>query len=187
MLSSACGHSLRAAFCILTLAIQLSACSPSANDAAVEAPKSQFRLHRITIEERRGDRLLWIGSGRKARGDLSALRVEDVVLTRKPQRPREPTYTIRAPRGRLQLDAGRARLQRPNIDQAAGGMLQARSARYREARAEVACRGPLHFESDGLRIDAASGRVDLRQNALHVHGPVRGRFEPGRIPADATP
>ncbi|MBI3178154.1 MAG: hypothetical protein HYZ27_00750 [Deltaproteobacteria bacterium] len=140
---------------------------------AVETPARQFVFDSIRIEERRGDKLLWSGTARRADGDMSGAKVNDVVITTPDEDGREE-YKVYAPRADLAFDAGEAVFEDVRIVDAAGGTLEAGRARYSEAQERIVAEGPLRFTAETLTAHAVRAVVLLAESRVDIDGPVEG-------------
>jgi hypothetical protein len=142
----------------------------------VETPEHQFVFENMQIEERRGDKVLWSGTGKTADGDMSAAWVEGLEIQYAAANPEVGNLLIKSPRAYLEFDAGEATFEEVVIEDESGGTLEAGRAQYEEKRASVLAEGPLAFSARGLTAHATSAEVLLEEGTVNITGPVHGVY-----------
>jgi hypothetical protein len=151
--------------------------------AAGEVPERQFVFERVTMEERRGERVLWTGIGRRADGDLESAWVEDVELRCAGEGGPSQEYLVRSPKAHLAFDEGTAIFEDVRIDDRAGGTLVAGRATYDEELGTIVADGPIHYTARGLTAHAKSAVVFLDSERVEIQGPVTGVYLRPAAPA----
>ena len=148
--------------------------------ATAEVPERQFVAERVRLMQSRDGVLLWSGTVAVADGDFAAADVEQVALTRHPQKPSEPQLELVAPRGSLAFDDGKAHFDDVVITRPDGARLSAGAADYDEAAQHIVAKGPILLEEGRLTIRAASGVVRLDSETMELAGPILGTISPPR-------
>jgi len=139
-------------------------------------PERQFVFERIHLEERRGERVLWKGTGRRADGDLNEADVEDIELQCAGKGKRAGDFVIRSPRAHLFFDQGVATFQDVHITDEAGGILEAGEAQYEQEKGQIVASGPLTFAIHGLETAADRAVILIDEGTVDIAGPVRGVY-----------
>ncbi len=142
----------------------------------METPERQFVFEGMQIEERRGERVLWTGTGERADGDMTSAWVDNVELEYAAVPERAGNVMVVSPRALLEFDAGLATFEEVVIRDDAGGTLEAGRARYEEEHSHILASGPLQFSAGGMTAHAESGVVLLDQGRVDIEGPVRGVY-----------
>jgi hypothetical protein len=172
-----------------TCVVLLAACETPAAPTDLEVPAKQFIFERLTLEERRGDRVLWTGTGRRADGDLSTAEVVDLELRCAGSRGPSERFVVHAPTAVLDFDAGSAVFNQVRIDDELGGVVSASRATYAESEGRIVAEGPIRFAARGLDARAPRAVILLDQEAIEIDGPVEGvyRRAPPTPPAPPAP
>ncbi|MBI5511095.1 MAG: hypothetical protein HY903_20220 [Deltaproteobacteria bacterium] len=161
------------------------ACNEAAPAPVAATPERQFVFDHLQIQERKGGKLTWTGTARRAAGDLSQADAEEVHLQCESQENGGKTYQVFAPKAHLALDLGRADFEAVRIVDAGGVSLEAGVAHYDEAAGLLSADGPLTLTAHGLVAHATSARLRLDTGEVSIVGPVTGRYL--RPPASAVP
>jgi hypothetical protein len=159
---------------VLTLAA-VTACDDPIPDP-VETPERQFVFEGMQIEERRGERVLWTGTGARADGDMSSAWVENVELEYAGEPAKAGDVVVQSPRALLQFDDGVATFEEVVITDQAGGTLHAGRARYEEEHSHILADGPVEFSARGMTAHATRGVVLLDEGQVDIEGPVQGVY-----------
>jgi hypothetical protein len=156
------------------------ACSGEAPLAPAGAtPEKQFIFEGVRLEERRGREVSWLGTARRAAGDLASADCEGIHLRHFPNEPSgKDVFDVFAPTGQLGFDDQRATLEKVRIVTPQGGVIRGGTAQYDGSKDHVTIAGPLDFTAPGLHATASSGEIRLKENTLSVAGPVQGTFDP---------
>lgn len=159
----------------IALLLVLVACDDPVPEA-VETPEHQFVFEGMQIEERRGERVLWTGTGARADGDMSSAWVQNLELQYAGQPDKAGDVVVKAPRAFLEFDDGLATFEDVLIEDDAGGTLTATRARYEEEHAHILVDGPLEFSARGMTAHAQSALVLLDEGTVNIEGPVSGLY-----------
>jgi len=155
--------------------VAVAACDDPIPDT-VETPERQFVFEGMQMEERRGERVLWTGTGERADGDMSSAWVENLEIEYAGQPGKAGDVLVKAPRALLEFDAGLATFEQVVIEDDAGGTLHAGRARYEEEHAHILAEGPLEFSARGMTAHATSAVILLDEGTVNIKGPVRGVY-----------
>jgi hypothetical protein len=153
------------------------ACNDNEVVTAAATPGRQFVFEGLTIQERRDGKVVWLGTARRADGDLTDADVQEVKLRCISNAGNGKPYDVSAPRAHLELDLGKARFEAVHIVDEQGVTLDAGAADYDEAAGRIVASGPLTFTAHGLDAHATSATVMLETGQVDITGPVEGRYQ----------
>lgn len=162
---------------LATVAVIASGCGGEAEVGRAETtPDKQFVFEGVRIEERTADGVRWVGTARRAAGDLSAADAEAIRIDH--YRADGEHFVIEAPRGQLGFGERGATLDSVRVTTPERGVVTGGKATYAGDTERVVVEGPIELTAPGLRATATSGEIDLAAGRVDVAGPVIGRFEP---------
>ena len=155
-------------------------CPEASKEAAnsVNTPTQQLTLEGVRIEERRSGKILWQGVGSDARGDFERSTVNNLELTRPPQKHGEVPITIHSPSAKLNLGEGSADFSDAVITDTTGRKLNAGHAHYSEKTSSIKTSGPMTFTATSLKVEGTTSMVQLGTGEVTITGPVHGVFTP---------
>ena len=145
---------------------------------SINTPAQQFTLEGIRIEERRSGKILWQGVGSDAQGDFERSTVNNLELTRPPQKNGELPITIHSSSAQLNLGEGSAHFSDAVITDTTGRKLNAGHAHYSEKKSSIETSGPMTFTAMGLEVKGTTSLVQLGTGEVTITGPIYGVFTP---------
>lgn len=168
---------MRTATPLILLTALVIAPTQACNEAPGRAeltPKEQFVLEEIRFSETLDDGTQWVGRANRAEGSLEDAVFEHVELDVTTADSKK--YWIRSPRARLNFDSRRGVFENMILTDEAGATLRAGKGDYYGVDGKLDASGPVRFDAEGVRVDAARGSVDLNEGSVLIEGPVQGTY-----------